>query len=88
MYSLENNLPDARDAFESAISRDPNYAPAYLERGLLFVKSDVIDEGLRSLERYLELIGDDTAGTMAFEIKTLTEQLRQTSGAQLQAAAQ
>lgn len=70
----------ARRSFRSAISADPSYAAAYLEQGLLHVRSDQLIEGVRDLERYIQLVGPETQGTRIREIRALTEQLRQTTG--------
>lgn len=71
----------ARDAFKRAFMKDPDYAPAYLEDGLLHIKREALGDGLRQLERYLELIGGpDSRDAQSFQIQTLIEQLRQTTG--------
>jgi len=76
---MGNNLfSDARAAFDAAIRMDPGYAPAYLERGLLYVKQDRLDQGLRDLNNYLNLLGRDVIGTKAGEIRLLTNQLQRT----------
>jgi tetratricopeptide (TPR) repeat protein len=69
---------DARSAFDSAVRMDSSYAPAYLERGLLYVKEDRLDAGLRDLNNYLKLLGRDVTGTKANEIRMLTNQLQRT----------
>lgn len=74
----EGDYNAAQQAFRGAIRLEPQYAPAYLENGLLSIARGVIAEGLRDLERYLELIGEDTTGTRANEIRLLVEQLKQT----------
>lgn len=80
VLSAMGNEVLAQDAFRKAVSLDPLYPPAHLENGLQYIKREALTEGLEELELYLELIGPDAAGTRAFEIRTLTEQLRQTTG--------
>ena len=73
-----NRTLDAKDALDTAIRMDPAYAPAYLERGLLFVRQDRMEPGLRDLNNYLKLLGRDVRGTKANEIRVLTNQLQRT----------
>ena len=69
----------AQDSFKRATNADPGYAPAYLENGLLYVKREALDEGLRQLETYLELLGPDATGPQIDQIRELTNQIRQTT---------
>jgi len=75
---LEGDENEAQQAFRNAIRTDPDYAAAHLESGLLYVGRGVLSEGVRALERYLALVGENTAGTRAPEIELLVNQLRQT----------
>jgi tetratricopeptide (TPR) repeat protein len=72
------NVLDAMDSFNKALAMDPTYAPAYLERGLVNVRQDRTADGVRDLNNYLQLIGTDTVGTKANEIRILTGQLQRT----------
>ena len=74
------NLALARENFRKAIVADGTYAAAYLESGLTYLKEESLSEALRELERYLELIGDDTQGADVERVRALAEQLRQTTG--------
>lgn len=76
VHMATNLTSDARNAFDTAIRMDPTYAPAYLERGLLSVKEDNLTDGIRDLNDYLNLLGRDTRGTKANEIRLLTNQLQ------------
>ena len=76
---VEGDDTAAATSFRRAIDNDPLYGAAYLERGLLYVRSDDLLSGLRDLERYLELVGSDVRGTRAADIRALTDQLRQAS---------
>lgn len=71
----EGAADDAQASFRKAIAADPDYAPAHLESGLLRIRRGAISEGVRSLERYLQLAGE---GEGAEKIALLVEQLRQT----------
>ena len=74
--AARDKLAEARNSFSGAIKMDEDYAPAWLERGLLFIRRGAVSEGLRDLERYLEIIGEDAAGTNAEAVRTLVEQLQ------------
>ena len=74
------NLASARENFRKAIVADGTYAAAYLESGLTYLKQESLSEALRELERYLELIGDDAQDADVEKVRTLDEQLRQTTG--------
>jgi predicted Zn-dependent protease len=74
----EGDQAAAQQAFLSAVKTDPDYSPAHLENGLLYIGRGVLGEGLRELEQYLALVGEDRAGTRATEIEVLVEQLKQT----------
>lgn len=73
-----NNDTNAQDMFKKAIQADPNYAPAHLENGLLYVKRQVLTEGIRELERYIQLasVSIQEAGRIT-EIQALVDQLKQ-----------
>ena len=77
ILALNGDDSGSLNAFRRAIDADPAYAAAYLERGLLYVRNEDLDSGLRDLERYLKLVGGNVQGTRAADIRALTEQLRQ-----------
>lgn len=70
----------ARSAFRKASATDADYAPAYLESGLLYVKREFFDQGLQELERYQALVGDAIESSEARDLATLVEQLEQAIG--------
>ena len=78
LYVSLNLTRDAMESFDTAIRMEPAYAPTYLERGLLFVRQDKIEQGVRDLNNYLSLLGRNTRGTKANEIRLLTNQLQRT----------
>jgi tetratricopeptide (TPR) repeat protein len=78
LYVSLNLVRDAMESFDTAIRMEPAYAPTYLERGLLFVRQDKIEQGVRDLNNYLSLLGRTTRGTKANEIRLLTNQLQRT----------
>ena len=69
----------AQEAFGRAVNADPSYAPAYLESGLLYVRRDALQQGLRDLDTYLGLLGENAEGPQVAQIRELTNQLRQTT---------
>ncbi len=80
IYAASNEEDKAREAFTDAIATNPDYAPAHLENGLLFIKQQFFSEGLKELERYLALIDDDAPANRRPEIEMLVTQLKQASG--------
>ncbi len=87
IYMMEEEYDEARDLFRRAIQADPDYAPARLENGLLLVQRRAFSEGIRELERYVELIDPDTPGAQVEAVSALIEQLRETGAAGRQASA-
>lgn len=79
IYLAQGQEPEAQQSFRQAIQADANYAPAHLEDGLLNVKRGITEQGIASLEKYLELAGDTTSGAVP-EVRLLVSQLKQTSG--------
>lgn len=78
--AIEGDDTMALNSFRRAIDTNPRYPAAYLERGLLHVRTDQLSAGLQDLEKYLELVGSETRGTRAADIRALTDQLRQAAG--------
>lgn len=67
----------AMDAFRAAGKCDPNYPPVHLENGLLQVQRGNISEGVRELQRYLDLVDPEDPGVGASAVQGLIEQLKQ-----------
>jgi tetratricopeptide (TPR) repeat protein len=67
----------AQSSFDLAIRTDPDFASAYLERGLLHVQQEATQEGLADLDRYLELVGEGARGSRVGDVQMLADQLRQ-----------
>lgn len=74
----EGQVTEARQSFRQALQADAAYAPAYLESGLLYVQQGVLSEGVRELERYVELAPRDAPQARVNEIELLASQLKQT----------
>ncbi len=72
----------ARENFAKALKADSNYAPAHLENGLLQIKQQSIEEGVRELEKYLALIDPTQPGTRAAEVQAMVNHLKQAAGKQ------
>lgn len=80
---------EAREAFKSAIQSNPDYPPAYLEYGLFHItREQAFDEGIRKLERYLELLNPAERQSYGRPIQDLVAQLKQTGGQEPAAPAQ
>ena len=78
IHAKQENPGEAENAFRRAIQADPNYAAAHLELGLLQVGRSALDEGVRELERFLELQRASGSGANVNEIEVLVSQLKQT----------
>ena len=70
----------ARENFQKALKIDANYAPAHLENGLLHIKQQSIDEGVKELEKYLSLVDPNQAGTRSAEVQAMIAHLKQAAG--------
>lgn len=73
----ENRATDALRSFQRAAEADPAYPAAALERGLYYIQTGAMSEGLAELRRYLELAGEQEGGR-ANEVAVLVRQLEQT----------
>ncbi len=77
VHAQEGSYEDAIESFRNAVRTDPRYAPAHLELGLQYISRGNLAEGLRELERYLELAGGAPEQRIN-EIELLVNQLKQT----------
>ncbi len=75
---LNNDLGKAQQCFTTAIQKDPNYAPAYLENGLLYIRKGVLNEGLSNLKNYVKIVKATLPKYSVAEIEVLIEQIEQT----------
>ena len=80
VFGAIEDIDGALRELNKAIQVDARYAPAFLERGLIFVQQEKIANGIRDMEQYLKLLGNDTRGTRAADIRVLVNQLRRTTG--------
>ena len=80
LEALSGDDGAAQEAFRRAIQADASYAAAHLENGLLYMRREMFTEGLRELERYLELADPDAEGSHTAEVDIVVRQLRQTLG--------
>jgi tetratricopeptide (TPR) repeat protein len=78
IHLREGETVKAQEAFRLAIQKDPAWPAAHLENGLVYISRGVLPEGLRELQRYLELIGSEDESGAANEIRLLVEQLKET----------
>ena len=79
IQAMGGQFNEAQDSFRMAIQADAMYPAAYLEQGLLLVQREAIPDGIRQLERYLELSSEEGGGGRRNEIELLVTQLRQTA---------
>lgn len=68
---------EATRAVRQAIQTDGEYAPAYLEQGLLSLQQGDTAEGVRSLQRYLALADPNDPGARLIEVEELIQQLQE-----------
>lgn len=73
-----NDVTFAQQCFSNAIQKDPNYAPAYLENGLLYIQKGVLSEGLKNLRTYIQIVKNTVPNYSTAEIEVLIEQIEQT----------
>jgi len=73
-----NDMNTAQQCFANAIQKDPNYAPAYLENGLLYIRRNVLSEGLNNLKTYVQIVKKVMPNYSTAEIEVLMEQIEQT----------
>ena len=78
IHAKQENPGEAENAYRRAIQADPDYAAAHLELGLLQVGRNALDEGVRELERFLELRRAAGSDGNVNEIEVLVSQLKQT----------
>lgn len=76
--TLNNDFAKAQQCFSTAIQRDPNYAPAYLENGLLYIRRGILKEGLNNLKDYVKIVKNTFPKYPVADIEVLIEQIEQT----------
>ncbi len=82
VQALQGAQTEAEQSYRRAIQTDANYSGAHLELGLLLVARNGVADGVRELERYLELTAEKAAATpRRNEIELLVNQLKQTQKA-------
>lgn len=67
----------AREALRQAVNENPEYAPARLENGLLYIQRGMFEEGVNELRAYLSLVDPELPDARAEEIQALIDQLRE-----------
>ena len=87
VYAALGETSTALDALRAAGKCDPSYPPVHLENGLLQVQRGNMPEGIRELERYLDLVDVEDPGTGAAEVSGLIDQLKQSAQSEAPAAA-
>jgi len=77
IFARQGDSMQAEQAYRRALSMSSDYAPAFLELGLLLIARNATDEGLAQLDQYLKLAQSDPVGLHANEIELLVAQIRQ-----------
>lgn len=77
LQNLNGQPAQARQSLDNATRLDSQYPAAHLESGLLYLKRQVEEDGIRELERYVQLAGKDNPRGRVGEIEMLVDQLRQ-----------
>jgi tetratricopeptide (TPR) repeat protein len=80
LYVQDGDYVQAQEAFRAAIRADDAYGPAHLENGLLYIERGMVYDGVRELERYMDLAGDGVQAARLNEITLLIEQLKRSMG--------
>ncbi len=86
LYTLQGQVQaqqgtpaEAEQSYRRAVQLDANHAGAHLELGLMLVGRNAVPDGIRELDRFLELTADKAAETpRRNEIEVLVNQLKQT----------
>lgn len=75
--ALQGDEAGSQENFRKAIQADNTYPAAHLEHGLMYIRRGAISEGVRELERYLELADASIPGGRVNEVDLLLKQLQQ-----------
>jgi tetratricopeptide (TPR) repeat protein len=79
--SAQGDGAAAGEALRKAAALNPDYAPARLETGLLYVRRGLIEEGLAELRAYLDQVNKDLPDAGTEEVEALIAQLEENMGA-------
>jgi tetratricopeptide (TPR) repeat protein/RNA polymerase subunit RPABC4/transcription elongation factor Spt4 len=80
--AMDGDLITAQDRFKRALRSNPNFAPAHLETGLVYIQRGMFTEAVNALTKYLELVGQSSSSPKISQIETLVQQLKSTMGTQ------
>jgi len=61
LYTRIKNYPDALNYYQEALGIDPSFAPAYLEMGFLYAKTNKQEDSKKSFRKYLDLTKSNIA---------------------------
>lgn len=61
LYTRIRVYPDALSYYQDALSIDPSFAPAYLELGFLYAKTNQPEESKKNFKKYLDLSSSNIA---------------------------
>jgi len=89
LYTLQGQIQaqqgtpaEAEQSYRRAVQADANYPGAHLELGLMLVGRNAVADGIRELDRFLELTAPKAAETpRRNEIEVLVNQLKETQKA-------
>ena len=82
VQAQQGSMTEAEQSYRRAVQADANFAGAHLELGLMLVGRNAVPEGIRELDRYLELTAEKPqTAPRRNEIELLVNQLKQTQQA-------
>ncbi len=76
-HAASNESARAHEWFQKAVQADPDYAGAYLENGLLYVREQSLNEGVKALERYVAIATERNEADRVGDVATLVDHLKQ-----------
>jgi len=84
LYTRIKRYPDALNYYQEAIDIDPSFAPAYLEMGFLYAKTNNPEESKKNFRKYLDLTKSNIAAkrryaNMLIQTEDYTEAIEQIS---------
>lgn len=78
VYVMQGDMTRGEQAYRRAVSIKADYPAVRLELGLLLVNRGSVEEGLKELERYLDLAVSNPVQYRANEIDVLVDQIKKT----------
>lgn len=76
VFLAAGEVDRAAESFVKAREVDPQYAGAYLEMGLLYIRNQEFGAAIEQLDKYLALAGSSNPGARTEEVAALVAQLK------------